>query len=209
MAVTQQLAMLYRVRPDNSSAWADITIVHDGSILTFLSTSDYGTFSNVWHIDDLDPKVFLCDLDFEYAMKKLTGGKLYVPDTDRYKDEVKASIIESRRCEVLTRISAREAWDELVGIADEYADSGSVFFHKLAESKFFESVFCDFEGIPRAKKYASDAVNFWENIWPEFKEHLMMEMKMGHVFETEVADINFKEVLRKKSDIIENKATSM
>lgn len=178
MTVSKSQAELYQVRSgEGSLAWGDITLICGTHSVSFVATSDYGTFDYRWTHCGGDPKKFLCKLDFQYAMKKLTGGKLYIPDPSKYGDEIKESIINSRKEEGLTKEQARTAWSEMLSILDEYSE-GDLFFHALYDHELFDKVFGDYEYMPRATQPDHCAVDFWNEIWKPFINSLRKELSL-------------------------------
>ena len=102
--VTKSQAEFYEVRSGkNSLAWGDIVIKCGKQSVSVMATSDYGTFDHYWSHCGGDPKEFLCGLDFQYAMKKLTNHELYIPNPAGYENEIKESIICSRKEDGLTK----------------------------------------------------------------------------------------------------------
>jgi hypothetical protein len=176
MRVTKSQAELYRIRSGKGSlAWGDITLICGAQSVSVMATSDYGTFDYRWSHCGGEPKAFLCGLDFQYAMKKLTNGNLYVPDPDGYENEIKESIVDSRKNGGLTRVQARTAWDEMLSIHDEY-NGGDLFFHALYDHELFERVFGDYEGMPSAEIADCRAVDFWGDVWMPFISSLREEL---------------------------------
>jgi hypothetical protein len=173
--VTKSQAELYQVRSSKGSlAWGDITLICGKESVSFTATSDYGTFDYRWTHCGGEPKAFLCKLDFQYAMKKLTGGKLYIPNPNGYRKEIKEKIIEARKENYLTKEQAKTAWDEMLAIQDEYK-KGEIFFNELYEHEFFEQVFGDCEGLPSSTEPDHCAVDFWNEIWTPFIQELKKE----------------------------------
>ncbi len=173
--VSKSQSELYQVRSGKGSlAWGDITLICGKESVSVMATSDYGTFDHHWSHCGGEPKSFLCNLDFQYAMKKLTNGKLYTPDPEGYEKEIKDSIIDSRKGDGLTRAQARTAWDEMLSIQDEY-QKGDLFFHALYEHELFDKVFGDCEGMPSATQPDPCAVDFWNDVWTPFINELEKE----------------------------------
>ncbi|MBL4765070.1 MAG: hypothetical protein JKX67_07310 [Colwellia sp.] len=173
--VTKSQAELYQVRSGQGSlAWGDITLICGPHSVSVMARSDYGSFDHHWSHCGGEPKGFLCGLDFQYTMKKLTNGKLYVPYPEGYEKEIKESIIDSRKADGLTRDQARTAWDEMLSIHDEY-NGGDLFFQALYEHEFFDKVFVDCEGMPSAKKPCGRAVDFYNDVWTPFIAELKKE----------------------------------
>lgn len=177
MKVTKSQAELYQVRSGQGSlAWGNITLICGAESVSVMATSDYGTFDHHWSHCGGEPKSFLCGLDFQYTMKKLTGGKLYIPDPDGYKNEIKKSIIESRReGRGISREEARTAWDEMLAFLDEYRE-GELLFNALYHHEFFEAVFGDPEYLPNSEKPDHCAVDFWNDVWTPFINSLREEL---------------------------------
>lgn len=175
--VTKSTAELYQVRGSGGSeGWGDITIVCGKESVSFTATSDYGTFSHVCTHCGGNPKQFMCKLDFDYAMKKITIGDLYVPNTAEYPNEIKRSIMTSRRGDCgLTKEEARAAWDDMLIACDQY-NGGDLLFNELYHHELFEKVFGDTEYLPSATEPSCYAVSFWNDVWCPFIEQLKAEM---------------------------------
>ncbi len=176
MKVTKSQAELYQVRSGKGScAWGDITLICGDQSVSVMATSDYGSFDHYWSHCGGEPKDFLCGLDFQYTMKKLTNGKLYIPDPSGYRKEIKENIIEARKENYLTKEQAKTAWDEMLAIQDEY-EKGDIFFKELYEHEFFEQVFGACEGLPSSTEPDHCAVDFWNDVWTPFIESLRKEL---------------------------------
>jgi hypothetical protein len=176
MKVTKSQAELYQVRSGKGSlAWGNITLICGAESVSVMATSDYGTFDYHWSHCGGEPKNFLCGLDFQYTMKKLTNGNLYTPDPSGYREEIKSSIIESRKDEGLTKEQARTAWDEMLCIHDEY-EKGELFFNALYNHALFDNVFGEAEYLPSSTQPDHCAVNFWNDVWTPFINSLRQEL---------------------------------
>ena len=177
MTVTKSTSELYQVRSGKGSlSWGDITLSLGNTSVSVTATSDYGTFDHRWTHCGGEPKQFLCGLDFQYTMKKLTNGGLYVADTEAYGNEIKERIIEARKDDCISKEDARTAWDEMLSIYEEY-DGGDLFFHALYDHEFFTVIFGDYEALPSAEKYCNRAVDFWGDVWVPFIDSLKEELK--------------------------------
>jgi len=175
--VTKSQAEFYEVRSGkNSLAWGDIVIKCGKQSVSVMATSDYGTFDHYWSHCGGDPKEFLCGLDFQYAMKKLTNHELYIPNPAGYENEIKESIICSRKEDGLTKEQAKTAWVEMLEILEEY-EEGDLLFHGLYDHVLFESVFGDYEGLPSSTIPDPRAVDFFNDIWNPFTVYLREEIK--------------------------------
>jgi hypothetical protein len=111
-----------------------------------------------------------------YGMGKFTGGNLKEPDPDKYEDEVKAKIIEARRDNELTAKEARDAWEGMLPMLQDY-ENVNYMFERLINHEHFEKVFGDYEGLPHAERVRPPCEMFWENIWKPFTEFLADETK--------------------------------
>lgn len=166
---------IYKIRHDNSCIWGDITVEFGKTSAQLMINSDYGSYAYNWFSTGENPKQFLCRLNMPYAMEKLSDYKLYEPDTQKYSGEIKKKIIEGRREDYLTKEQARESWDDMLGILDDYP-GGDLLFHGLIEHKHFGDVFGDYEALPSATRVKPKHEHFWNNIWIPFVEELMREM---------------------------------
>lgn len=174
--VTKQKIDVYKIRHDNSCVWGDITVEFGKTSAQVMINSDYGSYAYNWFSTGENPKQFLCDINMDYAMEKLSDYKLYEPDTDKYSEEIKNSIIESRKDERMTKEEARTAWDDMLGVLDDYP-SGDIMYHSLIEHEHFDKVFGDFEALPSARRVKPKHVHFWEKVWTPFTDALKIEME--------------------------------
>ena len=172
--VIKSQAELYQVRAGGCT-WGDIVLVCGKESVSVMATSDYGSFDYFWSHCGGEPKAFLCGLDFQYTMKKLTNGKLYVPDPDGYEVEIKENIIEARKDESLTKEQARTAWDDMLSHKEAYPE-GDLFYQGLVEHNLFEQVFGDYENLPSSEVECCRAVDFWKDIWAPFIAELKEEI---------------------------------
>jgi hypothetical protein len=177
MKVTKSQAELYQVRScKGNCAWGDITLICGAQSVSVMATSDYGTFDYSWSNCGGEPKEFLCGLDFQYTMKKLTNGKLYIPNPDGYRNEIKESIITARKDgHGISKEDARTAWDEMLAFLDEYR-KGDLLFNALYNHEFFEPVFGDTEYLPSSAQVDHSAVDFWNDVWTPFINSLREEL---------------------------------
>jgi len=175
MRVTKSQVELYEVRSGKGSlGWGNITLKCGDQSVEVVATSDYGTFDFYWSHCGGDPKEFLCKLDFQYAMKKLTSGDLYIPNPDGYENEIKERIIESRKEGRLTKEEAKTAWDEMLLILEEYC-SGDLFYNALYNHQLFYKVFGDYDYLPSSTIPNPRAVDFFNEIWKPFTSYLREE----------------------------------
>jgi hypothetical protein len=173
MQIIKKTAEVYELR--NGFEWGHIAIIQTGpESVDVVINSDYGSYAYFWTHCGKDPKKFLCKIDMHYAMNKFTNGKMYEPDPDKYSDQIKRTIINLRRDGDLNEQDARDAWDELLEIVEEY-HKGDILFHKLVYSDWFEKVFKDYDGLPNAKRIKSEVSGFWEKIWIPFIDELKNE----------------------------------
>lgn len=173
---TTSPATRYTVR--NGWAWAYLYVDHgvvkadkltsnDRHWVSVSVISDYGSFGFCWsHIGE-DWRDFLAGIDFDYAMKKMMGLRLWVPlDVSEASDKAKSTVIDLRRHDCLSREEARDLYD-----AAESA-SGDAFNcqHFLAEwnSESMGKVSSRDLYDGRWEKYNPQAVGFWADIWPHF-----------------------------------------
>lgn len=173
--VTKTNAEFYYIR-GNGFVWGFIALAIIGKeSCQVLCNSDYGHYAYGWTHCGMNPKKFLCRLDMQYAMNKLTNGKLYEPDVDEYENDIKNSIIESRRSGNLTETEARIAWNEMCLLVDEYGCS-SILFNELYNHPLFSKVFGSFENMPNSERIRPECQGFWDKIWIPFIEQLRLEI---------------------------------
>lgn len=170
---------LYQIRAESGSgscAWADIVLVLGEKSVSVMITSDYGSFDYLWNGCGMPPKEFLCGLNFDYAMKKLTNYKLNVPDTEKYPDEIKERIAEALENECVTKEEASEIQSELLEICDEFQYSRELLNYSLYNHSSFEKIFGDSEALPSATTINQKAIDFWNDIWVHFIVELKKEI---------------------------------
>jgi len=166
---------IYKIRHKGSCVWGDITVEFGKTSAQLMINSDYGSYAYNWFSTGENPKKFLCDINMCYAMEKLSDYNLYEPDPYKYSDEIKELIIDSRKGEYLTKEEAREAWDDMLGILDDYP-SGDIMYKELIDHKYFNKVFGGFEYLPSATRVKPKHKHFWENIWLPFVDELKREL---------------------------------
>jgi hypothetical protein len=177
--ITKSNAELYQVRSTKGRlAWGDIVLICGKNFVSVMASSDFGSFSHD-RFSTSSPKEFLCGMNLEYAMNKLTQGKLYVPDLTLYPSEIKEQIISSRRCHILTRQEARKAWTEMLDICEEH-QSSEPLLNALYEHDLFTEVFVDYDGLPSGSKMCSSALSFWNEVWLPFIESLKRELQAAN-----------------------------
>lgn len=107
----------------------------------FSFTSSYMNGGYIWRsIGDKTLKEFVLGLDFSYFMGKIIGQRNYF-DAKKTFDNLKRSVIESRKCLSLEKIPARVVWNvlkkwEKMGITsseDYYIECSSRFEEFVAE----------------------------------------------------------------------------
>lgn len=177
MFVKKSKAELYQVRSKDTGdcAWGDIVLICGKNSVSVMITSDYGSFNYYWSNCAQAPKEFLCEIDFNSAMKKLTGGKLKISNPDNYLDEIKESVNAALDGDRITKAEAIVALEEFGDIFDSFTD-GDLFFHSLYQHSLFEKIFGDTDGLPSSKVVDPCAVDFWRYIWVPFTEQLKSEL---------------------------------
>jgi len=177
MTIKKTLTETYTLRGEQS-LWAKINLDCGENSVNVMISSDYGEFNYYWVSTGYTQKKFLCSINMDYAMKKLMGGtdKMYEPGWDSRKRSVKIAIIEARReKEYLSKFEAREAWDDMLNVMEDYSGSVDIYFEEIMEHNSFQKIFYDFEGIPEDDKLKPRVLHFWNNIWLPFTNELRKE----------------------------------
>lgn len=173
----------YTVR--NGWAWAHLYVDHgvekDSNLtggerrwVNVSVISDYGSFGFCWSHIGGDWRDFLASLDFDYAMKKMMGLRLWKPlEVHEAADKARSLVIERRRRDGLTLTDARALYDAIEGargdafncqqfLAEWNTESeGLVSRHDLYDDKW--------------EKYDPQAEGFWAEIWPHFVAALVAD----------------------------------
>lgn len=174
--VTKKVSELYEVRQANGrgSKWADFNLVCGESSVRICINSDYGNFAYVWGACGCNPKEFLIDLDFQYAMKNLTKYNVYIDDVDGFNRCYKRDMIELVRDDVLSFKRAKEIYYELKKF------TGSTNYEiqeQIFNSPFVgETYYGDPSTLPNPKMVDPTLKLFWENCWIPFVEQLKIEL---------------------------------
>lgn len=179
MKVTKSTTELYQIRRENKDedfAWGDVTLTCGAHSVQVMANSDFGSCAYYWCSTGPDPKRFLCSIDIDYAMNKLTSGGAYEPDPDAREIEIKRAIITARRDGRLCYTEAREAWDDMASAVNNLG-AGETLLHFLYHHDHFEAVFGDFEGLPSAERMRPDCRGFWDHVWLPLVEYLKAELE--------------------------------
>ncbi len=181
MPVTKAQIDLYRIRTKMESGWntwGNISLEFGRESVNVMINSDFGHYAYNWTHTGPDPYDFLCRINRDYAMNKLSDGKLYEPDVEKFGDQVKKSILELRYDRSITKEQARDAWDDLIPITTEYNDANAIWT-KLIDSDWFNTIFGDYENLPSAQRVRPEIEQFWKYIWLPFVDHLKEQRAKG------------------------------
>lgn len=138
----------------------------------FYSQGSYGTYAYCWsHIGERTLKEFLSGLTFSYFMGKCAHHK-YKPDVDKTLRSMKEHVIYVRREQVRTKEEAREVYDLLKGLEDEYNGSVDLLLQHLYGEEIAIEVLGDDLYEFTSYSYSSDCVGFWEHMWPKFLDQI-------------------------------------
>lgn len=174
--VSTSPATRYTVR--NGWAWAHLYVDHGVVKACSLTTSDrhwvnvsvisdYGSFGFCWSHIGGDWREFLASLDFDYAMKKMMGLRLWTPlDVTEATDKARALVVDQRRQGGLTRKDARTLFDAASSARGDAFNCQ----HFLAEWDRESGGLMSRHDLYDAKwdKYDPQAEAFWSEIWPHF-----------------------------------------
>ena len=160
--VAKSTVELYKIRHTSGCYWADITIDANGRTGRISIASDYGSWSNYWGACGKGFKSFLASINEGYVAEKF-GAEPRI-DVEASAKSWRNRILESRREEHITDEEARDAWDEIEGLAmyghsqveAELLQSNHLieFLREWADYDWFE-----YEPCPRFAR-------FWKEIWP-------------------------------------------
>ncbi|MGR5367085.1 hypothetical protein [Photobacterium damselae] len=176
ITVTKKISELYEVRQANGSCgkWADFNLVCGAESVRISINSDYGNYAYVWGSCGCNPKEFLTDIDFYYAMKNLSNYNLYVDNVNGFTHHYKRDLIQLVHDGVLTFNRAKEIYFEL----KEFTGSTNreiqdqLFESDLAKEIGYNDPSC----IPNPRMIDPILVMFWDNCWIPFVEQLKTEL---------------------------------
>lgn len=170
----------YQVYNNNGSVAANIYLLYNCEERTVNVTMDaYNQlyYGNKWNVGSSNPKEILANIEFHRCMTHLTGKPPFVPDPDRYQDEVKARILEALDEESITEEEAEQALKEMASIVPDelYLDD---YFLQLSEHELYYKIFQgDPEYLPRAEKPDLRLRAIWDHIWVPFQDQLNAELE--------------------------------
>ncbi|BDM64560.1 hypothetical protein NFHSH190041_20120 [Shewanella sp. NFH-SH190041] len=171
--ITKKQAELYHVRQEGFEGWADIVLICGEQSVSVMIRSDYGSFDHHWSHCGYDPKEFLSNCEFEYAMNKLCDDFL-VLDQSGCETAIKQAIIERRRIGQIDKHTAREAWESMPELAyastDKNTYTNMVYMHDS-----FDDIFDEYDEMPRDTKPSPSCQDFWNECWLPFIEQLKSE----------------------------------
>lgn len=163
--------------------------------------SSFGSWANSWNACGCPFPEFLISLDFHYVFTKFMGHNLAVYDGEETLKALKARIIELRRDERCDKEMIQHLWDYIADNEGRALESLSEFVGLVSDAS--EDLGSTFYEVDRYDRYtikpvrrASDimerltepwemgrtqhdhqAVGFWRDIWPVFKQHLQWELE--------------------------------
>jgi hypothetical protein len=184
MTITKGQVEAYQVR--NGQEWANITLrswrvdtSRWGGEITILSS--YGTWGHFWNACGCPFKTFLATSDFWYLFDKFMEGGVKRFDGALSFKELKRRVIELRRRGTWQADRTRDVWDAFHAHRDQIERSAEGFCEGIwfAVADMPESVREEF-AEPFWWTQTSDdssAVQFWQRLWPEFKDTLLSEAK--------------------------------
>lgn len=165
--VTTEMATVYRVRSAGGfGEWADASVRSWPGGGQISIQSSFGTFAHSWNaIGDRSFTAFLRALHFDYFMTKTRDADYREFDLDTTVAAIRKAILEARREKSLDKEQAREAWEEIDGLAtcsdDEFKHT--LYYH----GKILERVFGgDWLSVPLGSRKNVSCVRFWEELWP-------------------------------------------
>lgn len=104
---------------DSWSVW-----LLDEATQTLIVFGDYGTWDYTWYPDGIDFRLKLRGFDRWYIQNKLSVGRKEDVDVDASVERVKKLIIQMRKDKDLSPDDAREQWDVLEDISEEFEWTG-------------------------------------------------------------------------------------
>ena len=171
--VTEVSAQAYDIR--NGSEWAHVALIMKDKSVNVMINSSFGAYGYYWSNTGKNPKSFLCSIDMNYGMEKLTGYNLYEQDISGYAEHVKQRIIEARIHGYIDSYNARKAWDEMLDIIEEGVTAEQIL-GELYMHRFFSDVFGDSESLPNCKRVRIACESFWIKLWKPFTDELRKEL---------------------------------
>jgi hypothetical protein len=183
LTVNTSPATRYTVR--NGWAWAylyvDHGVVTDDKLtsgerrwVNVSVISDYGSFGFCWSHIGGDWRDFLASLDFDYAMKKMMGLRLWTPlDVSEAADKARGLVVERRRHDGLTRADARQLFDAIESARGDAFNCQHFLAQWDSESNCLMSRHDLYDD--KWEKYDPQAEGFWSEIWPHFTAAIIAE----------------------------------
>ncbi len=170
MKVTKRKIDVYTIRgkcSEGFNTWGEITLELGEHSAKIMANSEYGSFAYNWFHTGSNPTQFLKNLNIDYAMEKLTEYDYTEPDYEAMTQIIKETIIQERQYQNITAEAAREAWNEMIPIVDEYRNR-DVIHTMLWNNKHYEKIFGDLDSLPSPVQIKPKLVSFWNHIWTPF-----------------------------------------
>lgn len=160
----------YSVPSENGEGWAVLFLDSSG---VFASVSDWGSYSYHWHSSCWPQangfREFVIGRGDDYLMSKLAPEPQY--DAHETLLAVKREIVRIRRGYEMTRIEARDEWDQLA----EHDDLGSrEEFHRWLYATDLGTI--EAQELARFRPHAQ-AEQFLKRAWPRLREAIRVELE--------------------------------
>lgn len=158
----QPVTRFYAVR--KGIEWARFWVTDDGCLSI---VSDYGNYGYWWGAPGMEFRLFLSrDRDTDYLASKLWSGQRQVFKIDATRKEIKRAIIRERRGGHIDRERARQEWELLNGLDDEFD-----LRHWWENTRLPGA-----EELPEYG-YPGQLSAFLERLWPLFVDALRAELE--------------------------------
>ena len=154
----------------DSSLWATI-YVNDNGQLSILS--DYGEWAYWWYSFGDDFKSFLCGINRDYVIEKLSNGHREL-NFEKTIANLKNDIVEYRNDDLISSEEANDYWDGVSNIP--YCDDVDLFLFEFALhcGEMYGKMY-DGNPVPYVKEYGHHICSFIDKFWGEFVEVLKQE----------------------------------
>lgn len=183
MSVTKNKIDCYRVR--NGHEWATIAIqgwrsgegdhVREGGEI--LVNSTFGQWATSWGHMGSPIRKFLLRINDDYLMQRFLGVEADVFDGEATLLAWKRELARARRARELTADQFQQIWDDT---SFDPAGNADVFWHRVlaAQPSDCHSSLFDEPWTLTIKRTNPQAVGFFREIWPEFREQLQSELEL-------------------------------
>lgn len=174
MKYTKSTCEKYTLKFNKGWDYAVITIDDTG---IFQCHSSFGNFSYHWTSFGKSFKKFLCDINSDYILNKVSNQDYF--NGSKYSKKTKNAIIELRTKHEIEKEEARELWGFIENI-DENGMSYDLVCKEVYENSLLNKIYRGdvfYSPFAPEKDYSPRAIAFAENIFPAFVKILKEELK--------------------------------